>query len=192
MIVIPLKIVLLTLLSFLLLLPRQTSPPPVRTRGMDHRDPMSVDFERALDLDARRRAVDDAKKRGAAQRCDYDAFHQLVLGANLKPFKGPAASWLGQLNNGSSSYALKRRSCAAKRPSTSQARSELSTRVDSSALTAPPRGVDDFSRTWRRLGDDDAAKARYLLDVIPIDAFERIFKVRRRIIFVMCVRSRVN
>ena len=190
MIVIPLKIVLLTLLSFLLLLPRQTSPPPVRTRGMDHRDPMSVDFERALDLDARRPALDDAKKRGAAQRCDYDAFHQLVLGANLKPFKGPAASWLGQLNNGSSSYALKRRSCAAKRPSTSQARSELSTRVDSSALTVPPRGVDDFSRTWRRLGDDDAAKARYLLDVIPIDAFERIFKVRR--INVMCVRSRVN
>jgi hypothetical protein len=146
---------------------------------MTHRDTIAEDFARALDLDARRRAVNDAKKRGAAQRCGYDAFHQLVLGANLKPFtKG---SWLDHLrdlsSSSSASLSSRTRSPALNFPLSTPAKAS----VDRSALTAPPRGVDDFSRTWRRFGDDNAAKARFLLDIIPIDAFERIFKAELQI-----------
>jgi len=156
---------------------------------MTHKDTIAEDFARALDVDARRRAVNDAKKRGAAQRCGYDAFHQLVLGANLKPFtKG---SWLEHLRDPSSassaSLSSRTRSRAVNFPSSTLTIAKAS--VDRSALTAPPRCVDDFSRTWRRFGDDNAAKARFLLDSIPIDAFERIFKVRRMDICVyVCAR----
>ena len=148
---------------------------------MTHKDTIAEDFARALDVDARRRAVNDAKKRGAAQRCGYDAFHQLVLGANLKPFtKG---SWLEHLRDPSSassaSLSARTRSRAVNFPSSTLTIAKAS--VDRSALTAPPRCVDDFSRTWRRFGDDNAAKARFLLDSIPIDAFERIFKAELQI-----------
>lgn len=46
-----------------------------------------VAFTRALERDVSRRAVEGAKKRAAGQRCNYDAFHQLVLGAELRAMK---------------------------------------------------------------------------------------------------------
>ena len=41
----------------------------------------------ALNEEAKRVNVDSAKKRAVMQHMDYDGFHQMVLGANLKPLK---------------------------------------------------------------------------------------------------------
>ena len=142
-------------------------------------DTMAADFTRALDFDRHRRAVDDAKKRGVAQRCNYDAFHQLVLGANLKPVSG--SSWVKDLQSGPTSSHFNRFCTSRSSAPLSSTTSALAfTRtVALTAATTAPRNLDEFSRAWRRLGGDDMAKTDFLLECISIDSFEIIFKVRR-------------
>ncbi|OUS45132.1 hypothetical protein BE221DRAFT_77614 [Ostreococcus tauri] len=62
------------------------------------RDTDDVAFTRALERDVSRRAVEVAKKRAAGQRCNYDAFHQLVLGAELRAMKPLNATIENQVN----------------------------------------------------------------------------------------------
>eukprot|EP00826_Nyctotherus_ovalis_P061863 TRINITY_DN8850_c0_g2_i5.p1 TRINITY_DN8850_c0_g2~~TRINITY_DN8850_c0_g2_i5.p1 ORF type:complete len:272 (+),score=90.64 TRINITY_DN8850_c0_g2_i5:26-817(+) len=48
---------------------------------------MQKEFERSVKEDTTRKNEDTAKKRAVEQGMDYDNFHQMVLGANLKPIK---------------------------------------------------------------------------------------------------------
>lgn len=139
------------------------------------RDTDDVAFTRALERDVSRRAVEVAKKRAAGQRCNYDAFHQLVLGAELRAMKP-----LNATIENRKGVRVRRRSIDV----TSTTRAHCG-EVNWALTMSTPRNADEFARVWRRdCGDDDGRKTELLFN-IPLDVFEVIFKVRKR----FCRRS---
>jgi len=144
------------------------------------RDSVDVAFARALERDRRRDAAESAKRRAVEQRCDYGAFHQLVLGANLRPME--KSSWFRDAARGPRAVDRFARARSARLAGDAPAR------VNEEALTErAPETIDEFSRAWRRLrGECDDVKSEYLFN-IPTEAFEVVFKVRARV-----VRSRAR
>ena len=147
-----------------------------RTHAM-RRDSVDVAFARALERDRRRDAAESAKRRAVEQRCDYGAFHQLVLGANLRPME--RSSWFRDAARGPRAVDRFTRARSARLAGDAPAR------VNEEALTErAPETIDEFSRAWRRLrGECDDVKSEYLFN-IPTEAFEVVFKVRARASFV--------
>lgn len=141
------------------------------------RDSVDVAFARALERDRRRDAAESAKRRAVEQRCDYGAFHQLVLGANLRPME--KSSWFRDAARGPRAVDRFTRARSARLAGDAPAR------VNEEALTErAPETIDEFSRAWRRLrGECDDVKSEYLFN-IPTEAFEVVFKVRARASFV--------
>ena len=137
------------------------------------RDSVDVAFARALERDRRRDAAESAKRRAVEQRCDYGAFHQLVLGANLRPME--KSSWFRDAARGPRAVDRFTRARSARLAGDAPAR------VNEEALTErAPETIDEFSRAWRRLrGECDDVKSEYLFN-IPTEAFEVVFKVRAR------------
>jgi len=147
-------------------------------------------FARALELDDRRRAVEAAKKRAVAQRCDYQSFHQLVAGARLSPMK---KKWTEELARGGGIGDISPESSHVDlRPGFHGDHVHIETIAVNGAaapLTASstPSTLDEFHRSWRRLcGDDDARKTAFLLK-LPIDSLQRIFKVRLSSLTATCL-----
>ena len=167
-------------------------------RALQRHESMEIAFSRALELDRHRAAVDDAKKRAAEQRCDYQAFRQLVLGANLKPIeksRTAAATTTSRVFHAAQSHDVQISNVAfdLRRPRASEVNG-------GGSLTAPspraPRTADEFARAWRRTcGTDDALKTQFLFD-FPLDAFESVFKVEIGLDalrdFVRLIRARVE
>ena len=166
-------------------------------RALQRQESMNTAFSRALELDRHRAAVDNAKKRAAEQRCDYDAFRQLVLGANLKPMdkSRTSATTTTRVFRGTQSHGAQISNVAF-----DLRRARASEVNGGGSLTAPasraPRTADEFARAWRRTcGDDDALKTQFLFD-FPLDAFESVFKVEIGLDalrdFARLIRSRVE
>jgi len=141
------------------------------------RDSVDVAFARALERDRRCDATERAKRRAVEQRCDYGAFHQLVLGANLSPLE--RSSWIGDTTTTTrDSRDVDRRTRATPATVAGDARG----RVNEALTARAPETMDEFSRAWRRLrGEDEETKCAYLF-AIPIEAFEVVFKVRARVV----------
>ncbi|CEG00743.1 RNA-polymerase II-associated protein 3-like,C-terminal domain [Ostreococcus tauri] len=150
------------------------------------RDTDDVAFTRALERDVSRRAVEVAKKRAAGQRCNYDAFHQLVLGAELRAMKP-----LNATIENRKGVRVRRRSIDV----TSTTRAHCG-EVNWALTMSTPRNADEFARVWRRdCGDDDGRKTELLFN-IPLDVFEVIFKAEIGLDllrdFVRLIRARVE
>jgi hypothetical protein len=139
------------------------------------RDSVDIAFARALERDRRRDATESAKRRAVEQRCDYGAFHQLVLGANLSPLE--RSSWIRN-TTARGSRVVDRGTRATPTTSAGNARG----RVNEALTARAPETMDEFSRAWRHLrGEDEEKKCAYLF-AIPIEAFEVVFKVRARVV----------
>lgn len=139
------------------------------TRG-DTRDAVDAAFVRALERDRHREAVDGAKKRAALQRCDYNSFHQLVLGADLRAIR-PRDPESGAKRDENRIVRDRGRVPVDDIPLSSS-------RVVNARLTAS-RSADEFIRVWRRgCGDDDVRKTELIFSV-SADEFECAFKVSR-------------
>lgn len=133
---------------------------------------MDIAFARALERDRRRDATESAKRRAVEQRCDYGAFHQLVLGANLSPLE--RSSWIRDTTVRGSRVVDR---CTRATPAISAG--DARGRVNEALTARAPETMDEFSRAWRRLrGEDDEEKKCAYLFAIPIEAFEVVFKVR--------------
>ena len=144
------------------------------TRRGFARDAVDAAFVRALERDRNREAVDRAKKRAALQRCDYNSFHQLVLGANLRAIPPRDSVSIARSDDNRTFQ-----DCDRGRVPIDDV--PLSSSQTVNVRLTGSHGADEFIRAWRRgCGDDDAKKTELLFSV-SANEFERAFKVSRKI-----------
>jgi hypothetical protein len=164
-----------------------------------HLGSIDTAFARALERDRHRAAVDEAKKRAAEQRCDYEAFRQLVLGANLRPMEKSRTARTAPLRtrkfDDTLDHGVRTLNIACDRRHARPPEVNFGGSLTASAPCAA-RTADEFARAWRRTcGDDDALKTQFLFD-FPLDAFETVFEVEIGLDalrdFVRLIRARVE
>ncbi len=67
-------------------------------------DEVKKELGSAINEEHKRINVDSAKKKAVLQHMDYDGFHQMVLGANLKPIKRGEAEKIYNQNKSSINF----------------------------------------------------------------------------------------